>query len=168
MKQENSKRSKKSEITNKKSDLEFDDEPKVANKDESTEDEGNEEDFESGDMSEDEFNPSKEDLEEEEMPTEQDVKLALLDPGDEPGIVDDPVRMYLHEIGRVLLLTAEDEKILAKKWRPASVLKKSRKVISTKTAERQCNRNIIMYVKRPFKSNEHTASFTTGTKHYTR
>ncbi|MFA6346978.1 MAG: RNA polymerase sigma factor RpoD [Dehalococcoidales bacterium] len=123
MKQENSKRSKKSEITNKKSDLEFDDEPKVANKDESTEDEGNEEDFESGDMSEDEFNPSKEDLEEEEMPTEQDVKLALLDPGDEPGIVDDPVRMYLHEIGRVLLLTAEDEKILAKKMEAGKRIK---------------------------------------------
>jgi len=30
-------------------------------------------------------------------------------------IVDDPVRMYLHEIGRVQLLTAVDEKVLAKK-----------------------------------------------------
>ena len=29
--------------------------------------------------------------------------------------VDDPVRMYLHEIGRVHLLTAHDEKVLAKK-----------------------------------------------------
>jgi len=29
--------------------------------------------------------------------------------------VDDPVRMYLHEIGRVHLLTAEDEKVLARK-----------------------------------------------------
>jgi len=34
---------------------------------------------------------------------------------EEQAIVDDPVRMYLHEIGRVHLLTAENEKVLARK-----------------------------------------------------
>jgi RNA polymerase primary sigma factor len=34
---------------------------------------------------------------------------------EEQEVVDDPVRMYLHEIGRVHLLTGADEKVLAKK-----------------------------------------------------
>ena len=40
---------------------------------------------------------------------------APLDEMAEQVVVDDPVRMYLHEIGRVHLLTAEDERTLARK-----------------------------------------------------
>jgi RNA polymerase primary sigma factor len=40
---------------------------------------------------------------------------APLERLDEQEVADDPVRMYLHEIGRVPLLTAEDEKNLSRK-----------------------------------------------------
>jgi RNA polymerase primary sigma factor len=55
--------------------------------------------------------PLKADLEEVEIPPAE-LASSLLDL-EEQGVMDDPVRMYLHEIGRVKLLTAADEKRLA-------------------------------------------------------
>ncbi len=49
---------------------------------------------------------------------EPEVNLELETPlqqFEETDVIDDPVRMYLHEIGRVHLLTAEGEKVLARK-----------------------------------------------------
>ncbi len=51
---------------------------------------------------------------EPESPVGSEVEMPL-EPLGEQGAVDDPVRMYLHEIGRVHLLTAKDEKVLARK-----------------------------------------------------
>ncbi len=45
-----------------------------------------------------------------------DLELETpLEPVEEQEVADDPVRLYLHEIGKVHLLTAEDERVLAKK-----------------------------------------------------
>ena len=67
---------------------------------------------------EDELNEIANDDDEEDGPTdeeeeeEEDANLALLT--EESEGIDDPVRMYLREIGKVYLLTADDEKHLAR------------------------------------------------------
>ncbi len=53
-------------------------------------------------------------VEKPESPADLHLEMAL-EGAEEQEVVDDPVRMYLHEIGKVHLLTAADEKILARR-----------------------------------------------------
>jgi len=53
------------------------------------------------------------DLDKDDASLDVDVDVAQEDIA-EQDITDDPVRIYLHEIGRVHLLTADDEKVLAR------------------------------------------------------
>ena len=52
-------------------------------------------------------------------------------------MIDDPVRMYLREIGRVNLLKAKEERILARAWRRASTSSRSKPTTTTRRAIRR-------------------------------
>ncbi len=63
----------------------------------------------------------------EKEDTDQDVETETpLEQSEEQEVVDDPVRMYLHEIGRVHLLTADEEKYLARKMEEGRRIKEIR------------------------------------------
>jgi RNA polymerase primary sigma factor len=52
---------------------------------------------------------------EDEEPTEEELEAEPVLEAEEQEVGDDPVRLYLHEIGRVHLLTADNEKTIARK-----------------------------------------------------
>ncbi len=75
--------------------------------------------------------PQKVSLKDAKTPPKKSASKAKvptpIEQPDDQGIVDDPVRMYLHEIGRVPLLTANDERVLARKMERGKRLKEIRK-----------------------------------------
>ena len=78
-------------------------------------------------------------LEENNLETEETVVKSLLSENwnttpTKDEIIDDPVRMYLREIGKVTLLKAADERNLAEKIESASFLIKIEKEISNESS----------------------------------
>jgi RNA polymerase primary sigma factor len=62
--------------------------------------------------------------------------------------IDDPVRMYLHEIGKVSLLTANDEKVLASKIEEATYLEKIEELYFQRHGEYPSTVDIVIYLLR--------------------
>ncbi|MBN1176643.1 MAG: RNA polymerase sigma factor RpoD [Dehalococcoidales bacterium] len=62
----------------------------------------------------------------------------------EQDITDDPVRIYLHEIGRVHLLTADDEKTLAKQMEEGKLIDDIKQEYSQKHGRQPAATDIIL------------------------
>jgi RNA polymerase primary sigma factor len=86
-------------------------------------------------------------FEEDEEDEDLDFDLELpTDEIDEQDITDDPVRIYLHEIGRVQLLTAEDEKNLAKRMEESKYINEIRQEYSRKYGRQPSATEIILAI----------------------
>ncbi len=75
--------------------------------------------------------------------TSLDLELAAEDTT-EQDITDDPVRIYLHEIGRVHLLTADDEKTLAKQMEEGKLINEIRQEYSQRHGRQPSTTDIIL------------------------
>jgi RNA polymerase primary sigma factor len=98
---------------------------------------------------EDEIVPPDELLKEEEaeMAEEPDIELPLEELA-EATAVDDPVRMYLHEIGRVHLLTAANEKELAKRLEEGKRISEIKLEYTRKNARQPSGSEVMLGVLR--------------------
>ncbi len=68
-----------------------------------------------------------------EFKVSKDLEMeATLEPLEEQEVADDPVRLYLHEIGKVHLLTAKDERVLAQKIEAAKHIREIKKAFLEK------------------------------------
>jgi len=79
---------------------------------------------------------SREELAEEFKPKDLEIEtpIEFLE-AEEQEVGDDPIRLYLHEIGKVRLLTAQEEKGLAKKIEVAKRLKQIKRDYLQKNGE---------------------------------
>src|ERR1017187_8114957 len=72
----------------------------------------------------DEELPTSEELEDELKSEESELKAVEPLEVEEQWVADDPVRLYLHEIGKRQLLKGKDERVLARKIESAAYIKR--------------------------------------------
>ena len=97
---------------------------------------------------EDEDSAELEDVWEDKAETEDKPTLRIeIEPG-EHEVIDDPVRMYLHEIGKVSLLTARDEKALASRIEEAKYLETIEELYSRNHNGYPSPTHIVIYLLR--------------------
>jgi RNA polymerase primary sigma factor len=105
-------------------------------------------DMENSDISEsDDIWVKDKQFEEDEEDEDLDFDLELsTDDIAEQDITDDPVRIYLHEIGRVHLLTAEDEKNLAKRMEESKYINEIRQEYTRKNGRQPSATEIMLAI----------------------
>jgi RNA polymerase primary sigma factor len=110
--------------------------------------------IESDEEAEDEDMPESDEMWEKNKQFEKDdseLDLDLEMPAEEVAeqdITDDPVRIYLHEIGRVHLLTAEDEKSLAKRMEEGKYISAVTRELIQQTGRQPTSVDIIIAILR--------------------
>ncbi|HSW58024.1 MAG TPA: RNA polymerase sigma factor RpoD [Dehalococcoidales bacterium] len=89
--------------------------------------------------------PSPIDLEKPEAAADMEPEVPL-ERLEEQEVIDDSVRMYLHEIGRVPLLTGSDEKILAKQMEVGRLISEIKKEWQKKHGRQPSSPEIVLHV----------------------
>ena len=80
-----------------------------------------------------------------EFKVSKDLELeSTLEPLEEQEVADDPVRLYLHEIGKVHLLTAKDERVLAQKIEAAKHIRGIKQACLEKNGQAASGAEIIL------------------------
>jgi RNA polymerase primary sigma factor len=88
---------------------------------------------------------STEELEPEDLELKAPIELLETE---ELEVADEPIRLYLHEIGKVSLLTAHDERDLAKKIEVAKRLRQIKRDYLQKSGESPSATEIVLTIRR--------------------
>jgi len=92
-----------------------------------------------------EVNPETDLLEKLDLDTKSAIDVRTIGTADQEAI-DDPVHVYLREIGKVTLLTAKDEKILASKLEEAKYLRRIEELYFQQYNNYPIAENIVIYL----------------------